>query len=238
MERIKIDIPGMDDLLKGGVLPGTSILVSGGPGVGKSIFALQFIYNGAKMNIPGLYITSEQTSDSLKSTWHSIGFDVEGYEEKGLITVIEQSITGGRIISLEAPLNLIKKKKIKRVVLDSLTLFEFVYSKGMEFRKGVISFLKQMREAGVTLVVTSERDITYIDNFLYKPEDYLFDGMIVLTKIRKGSSFERVLQIIKMRGQDHSIDMYPFKIEKGGIKVMSKELPFSLLEQDINKFRK
>lgn len=238
MDRVKLDIPGMDDILKGGVLPGSSILVTGGPGSGKSIFALEFIYNGAKNNIPGLFITSEQSGSSLRANSNSLGFDLEEYEKNGLITIMEQSVTSSKMISLEAPLTLLKKKKIQRVVLDSLTLFEFVYSKGMEFRKGIIGFLKQMQDAGITLLVTSEREVTDIDTFLYKTEDYLFDGMIVLTKVRKGSSFERILHVAKMRGQEHSIDIYPFTISKGGIKVMTKELPFSLLEQDIVKGRK
>ncbi len=235
MERIKIDIPGMEDIIKGGIPSDSSILVTGGPGSGKSIFALQFIYNGAKKNIPGLYITSEQSIPSLRSSCSSLDLDIEPYEKKDLITIVEQSVTSGKLISLEAPLNLIKSKKIKRVALDSLTLFEFVYQRGMEFRKGIISFLKQMKDSGVAVLITSEREVTDIDSFLYKSEDYLFDGMIVLTTIRKGSSFERILHVVKMRGQDHSIDIYPFMIGKGGIKVMAKELPFSLIDRDVTK---
>lgn len=235
MDKVSFDIPGMDEILKGGVLRDASVLVTGGPGTGKSIFGFQFIYNGAKKNIPGLYITSEQSVSSLRESFEELGWDMDDYENKGLITVIEQSVTSGKMLSLEAPLNLIKKKKIQRVVLDSLTLFEFVYNKGLEFKKGIISFLKQIKEAGVTLVVISERDITDIDTFLYKSEDYLFDGMIILSKVRKGSSFERILHVVKMRGQEHAIDIYPYTIGKGGIKVMPKELPFSLIEQDANK---
>ncbi len=238
MERINLGIPGMEEVLKTNILADTSVLVTGCPGAGKSIFALQFIYEGARNNIPGLLITSERSAPSLRMSASSLGFDLDGFEKKGLITIVEQSITNGKMISLEAPLTLLRKKKIKRVALDSLTLFKFVYQHGMEFRKGVISFLRQMKEAGVTLLVTSERDITDIDTFLYTSEDYLFDGMIILTKIRKGSSFERVVHVAKMRGQDHSIDIYPFVIAKGGIKVMTKELPFSLIEQDVMKGKK
>jgi KaiC/GvpD/RAD55 family RecA-like ATPase len=238
MDKVTFDIPGMDEIFKGGVLPASSILITGGPGTGKSILGFEFIYNGAKRNIPGLYITSEQSVDALRSSFAGLGWDMDDYEKKDLVTILEQSVTSGKMLSLEAPLTLIKKKKIKRVVLDSLTLFEFVYSKGMEFNKGIINFLKQMREAGVTLLVTSERDITDIDVFLYKPEDYLFDGMIVLSKIRKGSSFERIVHVVKMRGQDHLIDIYPFSIGKGGIRVMTKELPFSLIEQDFTKSKR
>jgi KaiC/GvpD/RAD55 family RecA-like ATPase len=238
MDKVSFDIPGMDDVLRGGVLRNSSVLLTGGPGTGKSIFGFQFIYNGAKKNIPGLYITSEQSVGGLKASFSELGWDMDDYESKGLITIIEQSVTSGKMLSLEAPLSLIKKKKIQRVVLDSLTLFEFVYSKGTEFRKGIISFLKQMKESGVTLLVISERDITDIDAFLYKPEDYLFDGMIVMSKIRKGSSFERILHVVKMRGQEHSIDIYPFSVGKGGIRVMPKELPFSLIEQDFTRAKK
>ena len=60
MERVKTGIPGFDDLVQGGFPKGASILVSGGTGSGKSIFAMQFIYNGAKQfNEPGLYVTLE-----------------------------------------------------------------------------------------------------------------------------------------------------------------------------------
>ena len=66
----------------------------------------------------------------------------------------------------------------------------------------------------------------------YPIEDFLFDGLIILTKIRKGSSFERVIHVAKMRGQDHSLDIYPLTIGKGGIEVHDKEIPFSLIERD------
>jgi len=237
MVRVKLNIPGIDEILRGGVLSDSSVLITGGPGCGKTVFALQFIYNGAKDGIPGLYITCEQNILSLRDNCASLGFDVTAYEKKGLVTFIEQNITSGKRMSLEAPLNLIKTKKIKRVVLDSLTLFEFVYERGVEFKKGVISFLEQLKNAGVTVLITSVRDVGDIDSFIYKSEDSLFDGIIILTKIRKGSSFERVIHVAKMRGQDHSLDIYPFTIGQGGVKIMTKELPFSLIEHDVMKGR-
>ena len=236
MEKIKLDIPGLDEILKGGVRSGSSILFTGPPGSGKSIAAFQVIYNGAKKGLPGLYITSEENAISVREHMLGLGFDITDFEKKGLITIAEQSVTSGRMLSIEAPIKLIAQKKIKRVAMDSLTLFEFVYGNNInEFRKGIISFIKKMKETGVTLIVTSERYTAEIDRFEYRPEDFLFDGLIILSKIRKGSSFERIINVAKLRGQDHLMDIFPFQIGKGGIKIFPKQPPFSLIEQDIIK---
>lgn len=234
MDKIKFGIDGLDEILKGGLRQGSAVVITGPPGSGKSIAAMQFIYAGAKKGIPGMFITSEETAFYLREDMASVGFDFVSLEKKGMITIVEQSVTGGRMVSIEAPLKLIQSRKIKRVVLDSLTLFEYVYGSSInEFRKGIISFIKQMKEAGITLVVTSERDS--VDGMRFKPEDYLFDGMILLSVIRKGSTYERVLHVSKMRGQNHLLDIYPFQITQKGIEVFPKEIPFSLIEQDFVK---
>lgn len=237
MEKTKFGIPGLDEILNGGIREGCMLLFSGPPGTGKSIASMQFIYNGAKRGIPGMFITSEETAFSLREDMKSVGFDFVELEKKGMITIVEQSVTGGGMVSIEAPLKLIQKRKIKRVVLDSLTLFEYVYGSSVnEFRKGIVSFIKQMKEAGVTLVVTSERQ--QFDGMMYRPEDYLFDGLILLSLVRKGASFDRVIQVAKMRGQNHMLNIFPFKIGKGGITVFPNEVPFSLIEQDVIKRNK
>ncbi|MEK6863875.1 MAG: ATPase domain-containing protein [Nanoarchaeota archaeon] len=234
MDKIKLGIPGLDEILNGGIREGSMILFSGQPGTGKSIASMQFIISGAKKGIHGMFITSEETAISLREDMKSVGFDVSAMEKKGLITVVEQSVTGGGMVSIEAPLKLIQKRKIKRVVLDSLTLFEYVYGNSVnEFRKGIISFIKQMKEAGVTLIVTSERQ-TY-DGLQYRPEDYLFDGLVILSLIRKGATYERVIQVAKMRGQNHMLNIFPLQIGKQGMTVFPNEVPFSLIEQDAMK---
>jgi len=234
MDKIKLGIPGLDEILKGGIRPDASILFTGPPGSGKSIAAFQFVYHGAKKGIPGLYITSEENAISLREHMAGLGFPLDSLEKNGLVTIAEQSVTSGKMLSIEAPIKVIRSKKIKRVVMDSLTLFEFVYGSSVnEFRKGIISFITQMKEAQVTLVVTSERYTAEMDRFEYRSEDFLFDGLIILSKIRKGSSFERIINVAKLRGQDHLIDIFPFQIAKGGIKVFPKQIPFSLIEKDV-----
>lgn len=235
---ISMGIPGLDEILKGGIKKNSSILITGAPGTGKSIIALQFVIQGAKNNEPSLYITAEETVGALRDYAKSLGFEIEKYEANGMLTLIEQKLSGKKIVSIETPMDIIKKKNIKRVALDSLTLFQYVYSSDvLEFRKGVLDFVTDMRAVGVTLLATSEKETTDIDAFIYKPHDFLFEGLIILIKIRKGASFERCLTVAKMRGQEHLLDIFPLKIGKGGMTVFPKQIPFSLIEKDFSKGR-
>ncbi|MFC1732999.1 RAD55 family ATPase [candidate division KSB1 bacterium] len=237
MELIKTGIPGLDEAFKGGISEGSSVLITGAPGTGKTILALQFICEGVMKKEPCLYITSEENAEALRDYARKIGFDCSKFED-GYLQIYEQDLTSKKIISLETPLNAIKKKKIKRIVLDSLTLFEYVYfESNIEFRKGVLDFLKHVKKMGATLLATSERIKLDIDDITFDAQDFLFEGLLHLTMVRKGSNFERLIHILKMKGQAHSLDIYPLSITNKGMKVLTKELPFSLIEQDVMKGR-
>ena len=238
MKIIKTGIPGLDELLKGGVRENSSILISGGPGTGKSILALQFIVEGAKKGEPGLFISAEEDINSLKEDVKSLGFNIEKYEKEKKIVLVQQPILSKKLVSIATPLSLIKEYKIKRVALDSLTLFEYMHLAGeMDYRKEVLDFIQRMKTAGVTLLATSEKTVTDTDVLEYESEDFLFDGLILLIEVRKAASFERCIHVVKMRGQDHLLDIYPFKIEKGGIKIFPDQLPFSLIEEEARRKR-
>ena len=238
MKFIKTGIPGLDELLKGGVRENSSILISGGPGTGKSILALQFIVEGAKKGEPGLFISAEEDIDSLKEDVKSLGFNIEKYEKEKKIVLVQQPILSKKLVSIATPLSLIKEYKIKRVALDSLTFFEYMHLAGeMDYRKEVLDFIQRMKTAGVTLMATSEKTVTDTDVLEYESEDFLFDGLILLIEVRKAASFERCIHVVKMRGQDHLLDIYPFKIEKGGIKIFPDQLPFSLIEEEARRKR-
>lgn len=239
MEKIATGIPGFDDILKGGINENSSVLITGGPGTGKSILCLQFIHEGAKKGEAGVYITSEEDEDSLRDYARELGMDIEKYEKQGLIHLVKQSISNKKLVSIATPVDIIKKDYVKRVVLDSLTLFQYTHIAGdYDYRKEVVEFLKLMKELKVTLLATSEKVRTNLDHFEYRPEDFLFNGLIVMTKIRKASTFERCIYVAKMRGQEHLVDIFPFTINHGGIKIFTKQIPFSLIEQDSEKFEK
>ena len=158
-----------------------------------------------------------------------MGLKWKKLEKRGLITLIQQPIEGKKLMSIATPIALIQSKKVKRVVLDSITLFEYLHVMGeMDYRKEVLDFVLKMKESNVTLLATAEKSISNIDEIEYNPEDFLFEGLILLTKIRKGHTFEHCIQVYKMRGQNHSVDIFPMKIGKNGVEVFPDQIPFSL----------
>lgn len=238
-DTVKTGIMGLDNALKGGLRRGASVLITGSPGTGKTIMALQFIYNGIKdYKENGIFITTEENLDDIRYYAKTLGMDIQKYEKSGNIVLIEKSVTRlkGGIVSIEGLLDLIKKKNIKRVSLDSLIFFEYLYPKvdhdGMEFRRQVLLFMQQMKKVGVAFLCTSERHITDLDRIEYDMMDFLFEGFIIVTRVRKGAYFERILTIAKMRGQEHSLDVYPVSIGKGGVSVLTDQVPFSLVEKE------
>jgi KaiC/GvpD/RAD55 family RecA-like ATPase len=235
---IKTEIPGFDELLNGGLKEKNSILIAGSPGTGKTIFALQYLFEGAKKGESGIYITLEESPDDLREYAKSFGWDVEGYEKKGLITFVQESVSQKKFIGSTTPITLIKQKNIKRAVIDSITLFEHAHILGeRDLREDILDFISEMKGSGVTLIATAEKSIVSLDSFNYSPEDFLFDGLVVLVKIRKGNSYDDCITVQKMRGQEHSLSIVPVKITKKGIRIFPNEIPFSLIEKDVKSKR-
>jgi len=158
--------------------------------------------------------------------------------DKGKIFFVQKPISTlkGGISSIKGLVDSIKKNNIKRLVLDSLIFFEYLYPRfdgnKMEFRRQVLIFLQEMKKAGVTFLVVSERSVTDFDRLTYDMMDFVFEGVILLSRIRKGSYFERVITVAKLRGQDHSLDVYPVTIGSDGLKVLYDQTPFSLVEKE------
>jgi len=242
VEKIKTGINGLDQILKGGLRKNSSILITGAPGTGKTIMALQFIYYGAKSyNENGIFIATEESLPDLIANAKNFSMDFESMQKKGKIFLVEKPLTTlkGGIASITGLLDLIKKKNIKRVALDSLIFFEYLYPRHdgntIEFRRQVMLFIQKMKKAGVTFLVASERKVTDLDRLQYEMMDFVFEGFIILSRVRKGSYFERILTVAKIRGQDHSLDVYPITIDNKGLRILYDQVPFSLVEKEEEK---
>ena len=238
-ELLKTGIPGLDNILHGGFRRNLGILITGSPGTFKTIMALQFICNGAKeYHENGIFITTEESLEDIRYYANTLGMKIEELEKNGSILLIEKSVSmlKGGIVSIDGLLKVIKEKKIRRVAMDSVIFFRYLYPKTdhdeTEFRRQVLMFIHQLKSAGVTFLTISERTITDLDMLEYDVLDFVFDAFIMTTRVRKGAYFERIISVIKVRGQEHSTDVYPMTIGEGGVKVLTDQTPFSLVEKE------
>jgi circadian clock protein KaiC len=228
--KLKTGIPGLDKVFKGGITKGSSVLVAGGPGTGKTILTMQFLLEGLKNGEPCMYILYD-TKNKFLDYATSLGIDFRSYIQKGLLHIVEQPIAGKKFTSLATPISLIQKKKVKRAVLDSLTMFAYVHSsREKEYRQEIVNCLNGLKDT--TLLATTEVSESTLDAVKYRSEEFLFDGVIFMSKVREEATFERVLHISKMRAQPHLMNLFPFSIGKGGITVYPDQLPFSLIQEE------
>jgi circadian clock protein KaiC len=224
-ERLSTGVAGLDEILQGGLLPGRSYLVRGGPGTGKTTLGLHFLATGAAQGETGLFITLEENAGFLRSDSEQIGIDLTGIEildlspESGYFAEVQAyDIFSPSEVEREPLTNQITESvdriAPKRVFLDPLTQFRYLSSDIFQFRKQVLSFLRFLMDRGVTVLFTSESSANMPDDDL----QFLADGIINLDF----DEFGRNLTITKFRGSEFVGRSHTMKLNGGGISVFPR----------------
>lgn len=220
MERIKSGIPGFDELMEGGFEEGSINLLTGKTGTGKSIFSFQFIYNGATEHGDiGLYITTEETGNNIRKQAERFGWDIKSAEKKGLMKIMavdpfDLETLADRITES------VNMQKAKRVVIDSVSMFELYMQDAYKVRKSLFKVIQKLRDTKKTSILVAE--ILEESKGLSRCGviEFMVDSVIVLQYLGI-AKYKRSLSIRKMRMTDHSTDIHPFEIKRNGIEVHS-----------------
>ena len=228
LAKVPSGIKGFDVITGGGLPQGRPALVSGGPGCGKTLFAMEFIIRGiTDYNEPGVFVAFEEKIDDLKKNFKSLGFDLEDLiKQKKLIldhifidrTEIEE--TGeydleGLFIRLGA---MIDEVGAKRIAIDTLEAIFSGFCNEAILRSEIRRLFLWLKGRGITAVVTGERGERTITKFGL--EEYVADCVITLDHRITNQIATRRLRIIKYRGTVHGTDEYPFLISADGISVL------------------
>src|SRR5512147_2278871 len=168
-------IPGMDEITGGGLPKGRPTLIAGGAGCGKTLFAMEFLVNGAvQYDEPGVFVAFEESANELAQNVASLGFDLkELIKQKKLVidyvrverTEIEE--TGeydlvGLFIRLGHAIDTIGAR---RVVLDTIeVLFTAIPNQGI-LRAELHRLFRWLKDKGVSAIVTGERGEGLITRF-------------------------------------------------------------------------
>lgn len=225
-ERIPTGIPGLDKLIEGGLIKGSTYLIAGQTGTGKSIFTMQYLIEGLKRGETCVYLSLEQKIDELmgdmmKFEWGAL---LKKYYDTGKLILVSVEPTNMKDLQ-DASLTYISKVKANRFVLDSLTVAALGWKISSmdtgKIRSEVFSYLRSVETTGVTSMLIaeiSENDIKSLSSFGF--EEFLVDGVIVLNYLDYAAGgTPRSLMIRKMRRTNHGTDIYPFEISKSGISV-------------------
>jgi len=236
VERVPSGIPGFDELIEGGFPKGTTVLVTGPTGSGKTTFGVQFIYKGAELyDEPGVIVTMEERAQDLRREMRSFGWDVEKYEKEGKIAIIDGVSAVAGLPSeeqyvLEDTINppdflryvyrVVKAIKAERLLIDSIPSIAFRLGKEKEIRGVLLQLNTILLEMNVTSILTTEApDPSRGKISRYGIEEYIARGVVLLDFIEKDVELKRYLLIRKMRETKHSMKKFPFEITDEGIVV-------------------
>jgi KaiC/GvpD/RAD55 family RecA-like ATPase len=230
----------------GGLERGTTLLLSGGCGSGKTIFAIQSAYNAALAGEKVVHFTFDDDPDRVKRHMlRNFGWDLAKLEEEGnfwMRKVDPYSISK----SIE---NMVKEKDIEeliegikdvhaeskevmmpfhpdRVVIDSLSALSVAFTDEMKYRAYLNVLFDSLRSYNsVNMIVTeSEQEPNIYSRSGI--EEFLVDGVVVFYYIRRESVRTRAMEILKLRFSDHVKKLVPFKITNKGIVIYMEEQVF------------
>ena len=214
-KRMPMGIPGLDEMLGGGLPAGYSLLVVGPSGSGKTILATEFLAEGVRIGEPGVIAAFEKSPSQLLNT------QLNKLIKSGQVGVID---TRSLDLSIDETLHdliaMITRMQAKRVVIDSLSGFELALAPEFSenFRGSLYRMIAELTNMGVTIVMTSELEDRYTDlRFSPFGSAFLADAILVQRYIEVAGQFKRVLSVIKVRGSDHSKDIRLFDITDKGI---------------------
>jgi len=228
LEKSLTGIAGFDQITNGGLPKGRPTIVCGGPGCGKTMFAMEFLVRGAtEFNEPGVLMTFEETGDEMTKNVASLGFDLKALATRKKIMMdyvkiepAEIQETGaydleGLFVRLQYAVD---KIGAKRVVLDTLeAIFSGFANSGM-LRAEIRRLFRWLKDRGLTTVVTAERGDGSLTR--YGLEEYVSDCVIFLDHRVTDQVSTRRLRVVKYRGTSHGADEYPFLIDDQGFSVL------------------
>ena len=218
-------IINLDKVTGGGFEKHSTNLLIGGSGNGKSVFAIQFLMDGIRRGEKCLYITFEERKEEFYENIKELGWDLAKAEETGNFHFIaytpdkikDMLEEGGGEIETK-----VLKEGIQRISIDSITAFMMLFNNDLQRREAILSLFKLLRSWACTSLLTHERDPLVDKRSTSRVLEFESDSITLLYYLRIKKERERFLEIYKMRGSQHSKDIFSYIIEHGGIKLADK----------------
>ena len=224
-------VPGLDEVLCGGLSPGRLFLLEGSPGTGKTTIALQFLMTGAEAGERGLYITLSETDEELRESAASHGYDIgDRFSVFELVppeTLLDHDQQQSLLYSSDLELGettraifgTFERERPTRVVIDSLSEIRLLAQSSLRYRRQILALKHYFSRAGATVLMLDDLTTEALDKTVHS----VAHGVIRLEELAPSYGPERRrLRIIKFRGRKYRGGYHDFRIETGGVRVFPR----------------
>jgi RecA-superfamily ATPases implicated in signal transduction len=225
-------IKGLDDILDGGIPQGHMVLISGNTGTGKTMFGMHFLKQGIAEGENAVFVALEEPVEQVIKTALAHGWDFKRYEKEGRINFVTTNlidISNDKL--LYQIISAVEGSNAKRVVVDSVSSLFSATMGEEQVRQFLLQLSSYFKAKGITCIMNYLTSVSFgatrgqlLSGFSTNEMrlSSLIDGIIMLLYVERGQRIKKLLTVLKMRGSQHSKEIFSFEIEKGGIKMGEK----------------
>jgi circadian clock protein KaiC len=222
-QRCRTGVSKLDALLGEGIPRGSSLLIGGVAGTGKTALLLEFIYRGAQAGEKGVFFSFEETPERLLAAARGFGWSLEREVERGRVEIV---FIPQPDISVERHLGAMHERVAalgaRRVAVDSVSVFLHKIDDPQFGREKVFQLASLVHNGGAVGFFST--DIPYGSGRLsrFGVEETVVDGVILLTSTQEGLERQRYLEVYKLRNTAHLKGRHSMGIGQGGVTIFPR----------------
>lgn len=215
-QRITSGISVLDSMT-GGYWPGSSTLVAGPSGVGKTVLGLSFIFAGAEAGERGLIATLQENPTQLRRSAAGFGWDLTHPQ----VDVLYRSSVDLYVDEwVHTVLETVERTGATRLMVDSLGDLAFASTDPIRFREYVYSFVQRCSARGISVYLTMEvPDLFHLNRLSELGVSNMSDNVVLLQYLRGESKIKRAVTVLKTRASRHEPEIRQYRITSSGIEV-------------------
>ena len=234
LPKVATGIIGLDDVLHGGFPAGRTTLVSGGPGTGKSIVGIEFLYHGTVNGEPGIFVTFEERAEAVRRNALTLGWDLAPLEKEDKFFLFGAHVDPQAAISgdfnVKGLLAIVEGKAkamgARRIVIDALDVLMRVFDNPVRERNELYALHDWLNDHEMTTILTLKTSAGGDTSSRYEFLDYMADCVIQLDQRVIEQVLTRRMRVIKYRGSSYIHKEHPFIIADNGVNI----IPVSTVE--------